>query len=307
MAAEFIEQADVKRTSNGGYVALPENIVVKTHFSGRAESVDISDLIEDIKANGQRVPGTVCKSEDGWPILLAGHNRLRAIVEINKNLSPDSKIKFCFNYQRVKNDEEAFDVVVADNRNRTETNAIDDATNIATYEKYFKKSLEEISLKYFPGAKDDPEKQKKAIKWVTDRLSLLELSDEAQEELKNGRLATTTAIDLATLPRTQQDALVEAKKGAKKIKGSDVKELKAAKVRKIDPEIAVERAIKKNATSERIGELEELCEMGALLVAEVLSEFRNEVTLLDCSRELAALYAKAKISLPAELDKTYNR
>lgn len=309
MAVSFIESAQVGRTANGGYNVAPENIIVRPNLSGRSEENDITELALDLEKRGQLIPATATKDDSGWPVLLAGHRRLRAIVQLNKLRPEDKKIKLLFNYVKVDSDESGLDYTISENRNRSEVNPLDDFFNIQCYMKMFGRSVEEVAEKYYPGANKDAERLKKAVVWVKDRLKLGELSDTAQEELRQGKLSTTASIQMSDLPRVEQDRLIKAShdKGSKKVKVADVQEARAAKKRTIDPEIAVERAIKKNATSERIGELEELCEMGALLVAEVLSEFRNETTLLDCSRELAALYAKAKISLPAELDKTYNR
>src|ERR1700728_135360 len=288
MAVSFIESAQVGRTANGGYNVAPENIIVRPNLSGRSEENDITELALDLEKRGQLIPATATKDDAGWPVLLAGHRRLRAIVQLNKSRSEDKKIKLLFNYVKVDSDESGLDYTVAENRNRSETNPLDDFFNIQCYMKMFGRSVEEVAEKYYPGASKDADRLKKAVLWVKDRLKLGELSDTAQEELRQGKLSTTASIQMSDLPRVEQDRLIKAshEKGAKKVKVVDVQEVKAAaKKRKIDPEILADRVIKKNADSERIGELEELAELGAGLAAEVLNEERDETVILDLSRE----------------------
>lgn len=306
MAVSFIEDAQVGRTANGGYNVAPENIVVRPNLSGRSEESDISELAAEIEKRGQLIPATATKDDNNWPVLLAGHRRLRAIVELNKTRSEDKKLKLLFNYVKVADDEAGLDFTVAENRNRTEVNPLDDFFNIQIYSKMFNRSVEEIAYKYFPGAQGSPEKTKKAVAWVKGRLQLGELSVEAQEELRQGKLSTTAAIQMADLPRVAQNELVQKsiKEGKSKIKVKDVQEAVAAKKPKrgIDPDILIERAIKRDALKDRIADLEELAEFGAQLANEVYSSRRDEVTLKELSAEYIRFCRNSNVPIPAEVD-----
>jgi ParB-like chromosome segregation protein Spo0J len=227
MAVTFHSDAEVDRTANGGYTVLPENIIIKPELSGRSEETDVTELAEDILSRGQLVAAICYKSPEGWPVLIAGHRRYRAVALINKSISdPEKKIKLKFNYAQVKTEEEALDLTVAENRNRTDINPIDDCYNINVYAEKFGKGIEEIARKYFPGA-TTPEKLAKAFAWVKERQSLLQLSPEAQEKLRKGEFSTTAALQLAKLQPVEQDKLIEKKeKEGQKVK---VKDVKAAK------------------------------------------------------------------------------
>lgn len=230
MSVSWNPEAGVDRTANGGYTVLPENVVLMKELSGRSEETDVTELAEDIKnrKEGQLVPAIAYKSSEGWPVLIAGHRRLRAIVLLNKSLPDDSKVRLKFNYSQVRNLEEALDVTVAENRNRTDVNPLDDAYNIAVYSVKFGKGIEEIAKKYFPGA-ESPERLARAVAWVQDREKLLQLSPEAQEELRRGFMSTSAALQLAAIPSKaiQNEVIKEAKaKGDKKLKVEDAKAAK---------------------------------------------------------------------------------
>lgn len=224
MAVLWNDSAGVDRTANGGYTVLPENVIIRPEFNGRSEETDVTELAEDIKHRGQLVAAVCFKSDTGWPVLIAGHRRYRAVIKLNEGITnPEEKIRLKFNYEKVKSDEEALDITVAENRNRTDTNPIDDAHNIMIYQVKFGKGLEEIAKKYFAGA-DTPEKLAKAVTWVKERIKLLELTPEAQEKLRKGEFSTTAAQQLAKLQPTEQTKfLAEKAKTGEKIKVADVK------------------------------------------------------------------------------------
>jgi ParB-like chromosome segregation protein Spo0J len=286
MAVIWNEAAGVDRTANGGYTVLPKNVVLKPEFSGRSEETDVSELAEDIKHNKQIVPALCYKDEDGWPVLIAGHRRLRAISLINEGLPEEDQLRLKFNYEKVKSEEEALDITVAENRNRTDINPLDDSYNISVYMTKFGKGIEEIALKYFPGAKD--EKLKSAIIWVRERQRLLELSPEAQERLRNGEFSTSAALQLAKLQPTEQNrAIQNAEKSGKKLKVKDA--------------IAAKRAETNPTPAKLLKKLKILAEVaGALAAEDMAKEFhrsRDPEMIKEFAPQLLVMCYKLGIAL----------
>lgn len=271
MAVVWNEAAGVDRTANGGYTVLPENVILKPELSGRSEDTDVTELAEDMLYRGQIVPAVCYKTPDGWPVLIAGHRRLRGLVILNKNITdPDKKFRLKFNYSQVKSEEEALDLTVAENRNRTDTNPLDDAHNIMIYQIKFGKGLEEIAKKYFPGS-DTPEKLAKSVAWVKDRMKLLELTPEAQDKLRKGEFSTSAAKQLATLlPVDQTKLLVDKAEKGEKVKVADVK----AKKEEVQgrPEPVKVKNISDNSPVKLLAKFKVLAEVAGALASEVLAK-----------------------------------
>jgi ParB/RepB/Spo0J family partition protein len=282
MAVVWNESAGVDRTANGGYTVSTENVILKPELNGRSEDTDVSELAEDIASRGQILPAICSKSPEGWPVLIAGHRRLRAIAELNKTLPVEGKVKLRFNYAPTKNDEEALDLTVAENRNRTDVNPLDDAYNINIYMVKFGRGLEEIGKKYFPGA-NTPEKVAKAVAWVKERQKLLELTPEAQEKLRKGEFSTSAAQQLAKLqPVAQNVILSKAEKEGKKLKVADAKaavdETKPASERK---------QIKDNTPVKLLTKFKTGMEIAGALASEVLAKRFKKKPDVDVVVELA--------------------
>ena len=282
MAVTWNESAGVDRTANGGYTVSTENVILKPELNGRSEETDVLELAEDIASRGQILPAICSKSPEGWPVLIAGHRRLRAISLLNKALPDESKVKLKFNYAPTKTDEEALDLTVAENRNRTDTNSLDDAYNINIYAVKFGRGLEEIALKYFPGA-NTPEKIAKAVAWVKERQKLLELSPEAQEKLRKGEFSTSAAQQLAKLqPVAQNVILSQAEASGKKLKVADAREAveqtKPAKERK---------NIADNTPIKLLAKFKTGLEVAGALASEVLAKRFKKKPDVDVVVELA--------------------
>ena len=303
MAVTWDENAGVDRTANGGYTVLPENIILKPELNGRSEETDVSELAEDIQFRGQLVPAVCYKTPDGWPVLIAGHRRYRAIVLINRGITdPEQKLRLKFNYSQVKSEEEALDITVAENRNRTDVNPLDDAYNIGVYLVKFGKGLEEIAKKYFPGA-NTPEKLAKAVAWVKERQKLLELSPEAQEKLRNGEFSTSAAQQLVKLQPADQDKVIKkAEKAGKKLKVADAKEaveeLKPAKVK---------REIKDNSPVALLKKYKIALELAGGLATEIMAKrFSREAdkgVIRDFADQILVICKNLNIPLEASADK----
>ena len=310
MAVVFASEACVDRSSNGGYTVAPENIILKPELNGRSEDTDITELAEDILSRGQLVAAIAYKNSEGWPVLIAGHRRLRAIVSINKSIKdPEKKLKLKFNYSQVKSEEEALDLTVAENRNRTDVNVLDDSYNINIYITKFGKGIEEIAKKYFPGA-DTPEKLAKAVAWVRERQKLLELSPEAQDRLRKGEFSTSAAQQLAKLqPVAQNKLLKEKEKSGEKLKVKDALEAVAVVQGKPSPapKPAKQHDISENSPSKLLVKYKVLLELAGALAAEVVAEDFSRDYDKDTAKEFAYQIAvscrKLSIPLEAKLDK----
>lgn len=305
MAVTFCKEAGVDRTANGGYVVAPENVIIKPELSGRSEETDVSELADDILHRGQLVAAIACKTVEGWPVLIAGHRRLRAIVQLNRAISdPAKKIKLKFNYSAVKSEEEALDLTVAENRNRTDVNPLDDAFCISVYQHKFGKGVEEIAKKYFPGA-DTPEKLAKAVAWVKERQKLLELSPEAQDKLRKGEFSTSAALQLSKLQPVDQDKLIKAKeKSGEKLKVKDVKE----KVEEAQGQPPKEKkSIAENSPVKLLAKFKIFAELSGALAAEVMAEdFGRDYdknVAVEFAQQIAVMCRKLGIPLEASVDR----
>lgn len=303
MATTFIEAAGVVRTAQG-YAVDPSNVIILPEISGRAEASSVTELAQSIKTGGQLQPALIWKNREGWPVLAAGHRRLRAIVEINKNLADgEEKRRLLFHTILAKNESEAFLFTLRENRDKLTPSPIDDGTNCLILRNKFGRSDEEIAEIFFPGPRN-AEEAAKNVRTIRNWMSLLDLSPEAQEEYRSGFLGTTAAIQLSKLSSEveQNKVITQAKQnGAKKIKVADV--AKAAKKRTVQPDLD-----KRDATSRiksRLEALVELAENAAILAMGCLADDREESLILDFSRMVLADARKLDIALPAEAGKVY--
>ncbi len=302
MAVVWNEEAGVDRTANGGYTVDPKNVILKPELNGRSEDTDVTELAEDILNRGQLVAAICSKSPEGWPVLIAGHRRLRAVVQLNKDLPDDKKIKLKFNYAATKSDEEALDLTVAENRNRTDVNPLDDAYNINIYMVKFGRGIEEIAKKYFPGATTD-DKLARAVAWVKERQKLLELSPEAQEKLRKGEFSTSAAQQLAKLQPVVQNAVIsQAEKSGKKIKVADAK----AVVEQAKP-ASQRKEIKDNTPVKLLEKFKKAMEVAGGLGSEILAKRFHRVpdkdVITDLAEHVVILCKQLNVPLEASTDK----
>jgi ParB-like chromosome segregation protein Spo0J len=302
MSVDFAAEAQVKRTNNG-FAAIPENIVVQPELSGRSEATDITELAKDIESNGQLEPAVCWKNADGFPVLAAGHRRYRAVEKINETRPSGEKLRLHFSYIRVKNEQEAFDYTVRENRNRVNPSALDDSTNMHIYQTRYGLSEEEIADKYFPLSGTEEEKNK-ALKYVQDCLKLLELSDTAKEEIRSGFISTTAALQLAEIPsrRKQDEVILEEKaKGSKRLKVSAAKSAKEAVNGR-----QRNRNISENNPSKVIERLKKFAQVAAALAEESLCKewgrHPDRDLIFEYSSQILSMASRLNIPLDSGAD-----
>ena len=214
MAVEFANETTKRACAL--YSDWPENILIVPELNGRHEHTDVETLAADIAKNGQLVPVICRKSDQGLPVLVAGHRRYRAICLLNER-NPEQPMRVKFEYAAVT-EVEAFSMAIRENRNRKDVSPIDDCANIITLRKRFNSTDEDIAAVYFPEAKTDEEKAE-ALRYVKQRASLVELAPEAADAVREGRVKLTAAVGLAKLTKDQQREKV-ARPG--KVRISDV-------------------------------------------------------------------------------------
>lgn len=181
---------------------LPESIVIKPSLNGRHVLPDIEALIQDILLNGQHTP-VVIRNDGGQAVLCAGFSRWRAISEINKrNLAPVPLQVRCTYTQ--SNEQQGFLLAISENRSRNATTELDDAYNITRLLKQFGMTEEQIAAQYFPGGD-----QKEGIRFVKQRMALVNLSKEAEAMMIAGRLKGSAAVKIAKMTQEQQRKYIE--------------------------------------------------------------------------------------------------
>lgn len=173
------------------YMFLPEDIQIRPDFNGRHEAPDIEWLITSLIKKGQTTP-ILIGNDGGEPWLKAGHSRWRAAIEINKRKLTPNPFKLRCVYHK-GDDLQSFLATISENHDRTPTSAIDDAYNIATLERY-NMTLEEIARDVY----------RQEVKWVKDRLALIELCKEGQTAVMAGTIKPNAAVVLAKLSKVAQ-------------------------------------------------------------------------------------------------------
>lgn len=237
MAASFDKETVSRSTQT--YSALPEDIIILPHLSGRKDysdlqALEIPQLAHSIVANGQRTPALCRMNNDGKPVLVYGRRRVLAADYANKNLrhlfKPNvTNIEVVFTYAKL-NDQEALIAAISENSHRKDVNDMDHAHNIAEALKFM--PVEKVALIYFPEALEGHAKAN-AIRWVRDRGSLPELVPELQEKVRSGEIKITEATKAAKLtPNEQHEVLKQPAKivaGKPRITGAALKAVKGAK------------------------------------------------------------------------------
>ncbi len=198
---------DMKRGSI--YYLDPRKIKVLPELNGRHELPDIEWLIQDIARNGQDTPAVV--RAEGPPsartaVLDCGYSRWRAINEINKRKLTPVPLRIACVF-REGNEVDGFLANVRENRFRNTTTALDDAHNIVHLRR-FQMTDDDIAYVYFPDAKGDRNKTKKAIAWVKKQAKLATLTPEGEKAVKEGRLKTPAARKIAQMSAEAQKTLL---------------------------------------------------------------------------------------------------
>lgn len=192
MAVDFKDKTSYSRVND--YSFDPAAIKINPKLNGRHDLPDIEWLIADIATNGQLEP-VLIRNDGGIPVLCAGFSRWRAVVEINKRKLTPVPLRIRCSY--FKGDEvDGFKVAIRENRFRNQTTPLDDAYNIAQLKRWGQ-TEEEIAALY-----------QQEVKWVRNREKLVELTAEAKEALKSGRLKAPAAAKLAKMSAEAQKAAV---------------------------------------------------------------------------------------------------
>jgi ParB-like nuclease domain len=220
-------------TRTSEYRIDPREIVIKPELNGRHELPEIESLIADMLSKpdghtykGQTTP-VIIRKDGTKPVLVAGHRRLRAVLEINKRkLDGDQWMLRCSYMQLTE--VEALAVAVTENRERAGISPLDEAYCIKQFLRLGKDHAW-IALNggFFPGlatkvfddkvgiTKTHPE-LKKSIAWVKKREKLLGLVPEAEKALVAGKLKPSAAEHFAALESEKQRELVKSGKTSAK-------------------------------------------------------------------------------------------
>jgi len=198
VAVQF--QATHSRTSE--YRFLPEDIVIKPSLNGRHVAPDIEALISDIVLNGQHTP-VVIRNDGGKPVLCAGFSRWRSISEINKRKLTPIPMQVRCTYTQ-SNEKDGFLLAISENRARNTLTELDDAYNITRMMKQFGMTEDQVAERYFPGGD-----QREGLKFVKQRMALINLSPEAEKMMIEGRLKGSAAVKIAKMSQDQQKKYIE--------------------------------------------------------------------------------------------------
>lgn len=306
MAVQFIEKAGVQRTAHG-YSVLPENLVIDPQLSGRSDATDVEDLAADIEANNQLENAVCWKNEQGWPVLAAGHRRYRAIAlinERNKNTPDFEPRRLLFSFIPAKTDQAAFDYTIRENRNRVNPSPMDDAHNMHVYQTRFGLDEEQIARKYYSSILTADELAK-AVTEVKNTMKLLELSDDAKQALKEGKMSTTAAIQLASIParKTQDEVVAAAAAKGTKVKVKDVKAAKDA-AKNVTGKKTVANITQPPA--KLIEKYKRLAELAGSLASECMAKQfgmnPDKEVIADYSQQILVICARLNVPLQSSSD-----
>jgi len=223
-----------KRASE--YKFYPEQLIIKPELNGRTDLPNIDHIVADIVKRGQSTPVTI-RNENNRPVLVAGFSRFRAISYINEHNLLGVKIPVRCSFMKLT-EAESIIVNIQENACRNPTTALDDANNIKRLINVLQMSEEEVITLYKPTAKT-PEELKEARKWLKERLALLDLTKEATEAVRDGRVKPNATQALAKLTTEQQKSAVAngATITRKDVVRAKPKTVSEASVTKPDPEL----------------------------------------------------------------------
>lgn len=193
------------------YLIDPREILIREEFNGRHEEPEVDDLIEDFMnpSVGQIVPVTITK-DDGSPVLLAGHRRWRAAIEVTKRKQGpfDGIFKLKCVYFR-GTPLECFVLTVRENLNRKEVSPLSEGWNISKF-RNFGMSDEDIAVKVYSRKTLDG---KPDIRWIEDRAAMIDLAPEALAAVVNGHVKPSAVAALAKMKKQAQRDLVKDNAG----------------------------------------------------------------------------------------------
>jgi hypothetical protein len=220
MAVDF----KVKGSRTSEYRFLPKDIKIKPELNGRHDLPDIEWLISDILKRGQIQPVAI-RNDGGIPVLCAGFSRYRAVHEINKRKLTPVPLELRCTYIKCS-EHEGFLAGISENRMRNSTTEMDDAANVYRCVQIYGMTEEDVAKTYFPVEMNDEVDEadplvqadrKKALKWVREKLALVNLTSAAKVAMREGRLKGSAALAFAKLTQEEQIDRLEAS-GPGKIK-----------------------------------------------------------------------------------------
>jgi len=192
------------------WAALPEELEVDPKANGRHELPNIDWIIDSIMTFGQIQP-VVIRKTGGKPVLVAGFSRWRAVNEINKRNLMEKPLKLRCSYTAL-NEKQAFLANIEENRVRNATTPMDDAYNIQRLINVHQMTEAEIAGVY-----------RESVKWVKDRLQLIEATPEVEKEIRAGTIKGTAAKEIAKLSVEHQKNLAKVAKQNGTVTPADIR------------------------------------------------------------------------------------
>lgn len=184
-------------------VPITDIVAGENHSRPYGHSKDAQSALEaDIRANGQLQPGTVYKRADGKLQLVSGFGRYAAVCAINKGLAKgEEPLLFQVLITRC-NETEAIIQNIRENVHRTNISPIEEAITMQRLLDQYGKTQEDVA-KIFGRSQAH----------VSQRLTLLALTDDARQRLHDGDIPVSSAMKLAkTTPAVQALAVANLDK-----------------------------------------------------------------------------------------------
>lgn len=186
----------------------PREITIRPEFNGRQELPPIDDLLEDFPNSriGQLKPVLITK-RDGVPVLLDGHRRWRAAIELTKRKAGpfEGVFKLKCSYF-VGTDAECFVATVKANSHAPSSPA-DDGYNISKLLHNFNMSEEDVAVKVYGRTNLDGSPD---VTWVRERAAIADLSEESLAAMKDGKIKPNAAVELAKLSKAAQKSVLKS-------------------------------------------------------------------------------------------------
>lgn len=199
-----------------GKMLDPREIRINAEFNGRHELPAIDDLLSEFPTIGQLFPVLITKDDDGAPLLLDGHRRWRAAIELTRlRKGPHEDIQgkglFKLKCQYFKGSPtECFVATIKANASRAESTPLDDGYNISRLIHTFGMSHEDIALKVYGRKLTDGSPD---VKWIQEREALSNLAAEAADAVSGGRVKPSAVMELAKLSKNAQRSLLKSTEG----------------------------------------------------------------------------------------------
>lgn len=208
MGVDF--QSTEKITRDSTYYIATQDIEIDAENNGRHILPDIAWLIESIEKDGQKV-ACIVRKDGKRAMMVDGHNRWRAICEINKTRKPEDRLRVRCEYFRGGEADALEAGYIANQHNPLQP--IDQGYFIARMMR-FGRTLEQIAKI----CRED-------VEWCKKRLELVTLTPEAREAAANAPL--TAAVALARLAAGEQRRFIK-ESGGQKITPAAVRKFVAA-------------------------------------------------------------------------------